>query len=82
MTVKDFLDKIVDNTVLDCNRNNLLPSPTPELARAWHLWSHSDVRCERTVSFPRMAASPPCVRASIRGAIRPRGIPLRRLACV
>ena len=28
MTVKDFLDKIVDNTVLDCNRNNLLPSPT------------------------------------------------------
>ena len=28
MTIKDFLDKIVDNTVLDCNRNNLLPSPT------------------------------------------------------
>ena len=28
MTVKEFLDKIVDNTVLDCNRNNLLPSPT------------------------------------------------------
>ena len=51
MTVKEFLDKIVDNTVLDCNRNNLLPSPTLAQAIIESRYGNSELATQANAIF-------------------------------